>query len=190
MQDPSQVYDPHHSSRQHWILNPPAGPGIEPASSWILVSFISSEPQRELPVNSRFLMVTLLHCTFLGPDATTPLTDCSVDETRICTREPHNPHASLCVGGLEPTRNISEGLGYHLGRLGLQLFTHVKDDKRARPLWGPRYLHHFAPVDFHQLPQVLLQQVRVGSPLEQPQQVHWKQEAKISSSQQRPSPTT
>ena len=32
-------------SSNHW-----ARPGIEPASSWMLVRFISAEPQRELPI--------------------------------------------------------------------------------------------------------------------------------------------
>ena len=34
-----------HSSQQHWILNP--RPGIQPTSSWILVRFVSTEPQWE-----------------------------------------------------------------------------------------------------------------------------------------------
>ena len=46
--DPSRVCDLPHSSRQHWILNPPSEPGIEPVSSWMLVGFISAEPQWEL----------------------------------------------------------------------------------------------------------------------------------------------
>ena len=45
MWDPSRVCDLHYSSRQHQILNPrilnPAKPGIEPASSWILVEFVT-----------------------------------------------------------------------------------------------------------------------------------------------------
>ena len=45
---PRHVYDLHHSSRQYRILNP-LGPGIEPASSWVLVKFISAEPRRERP---------------------------------------------------------------------------------------------------------------------------------------------
>ena len=49
-QVPSCICNLHHSSRQHWILNPLswARPGIEPASSWILVRLISSEPRWEL----------------------------------------------------------------------------------------------------------------------------------------------
>ena len=46
-QDQSHVCDLHHSSGQHqthW-----ARPGIEPASSWILVGLISTEQQQELP---------------------------------------------------------------------------------------------------------------------------------------------
>ena len=47
-QDLSCICDLHHRSRQHWILNPRRRPGIEPASSWILVRFITTEPQGEL----------------------------------------------------------------------------------------------------------------------------------------------
>ena len=39
MPDGSYIYDLHHSSRQHWILNCWSRPGIEYASSWILVGF-------------------------------------------------------------------------------------------------------------------------------------------------------
>ena len=42
--DPSHICDPRHSSWQCQILNPL----IEPASSWMLVRFVSAEPQREL----------------------------------------------------------------------------------------------------------------------------------------------
>ena len=47
--DPSCVYDLYHSSGQHqthW-----AWPGIEPVSSWIIVWFVTAEPQQELPVS-------------------------------------------------------------------------------------------------------------------------------------------
>ena len=43
MPDPSHIWDPYHSFWQCWILNPPSR-----ASSWILVRFITAEPQ-ELP---------------------------------------------------------------------------------------------------------------------------------------------
>ena len=43
-QDPSHIFDIYHSSRQY--LNPP---GIQPTFSWILVVFITAEPQWELP---------------------------------------------------------------------------------------------------------------------------------------------
>ena len=43
---PSRICDLHHSSWQS--LTHGAGPGIEPASSWILVEFVTTEPQREL----------------------------------------------------------------------------------------------------------------------------------------------
>ena len=49
MQDPSHVCALHHSSQQRQILNPLSGPGIETASSWILIGFISTEPRWELP---------------------------------------------------------------------------------------------------------------------------------------------
>ena len=45
--DPSHVYDLHRSSWQHQILK---RSGIEPATSWILVQFITTEPQWELQV--------------------------------------------------------------------------------------------------------------------------------------------
>ena len=50
--DPSRVCNLHHSSQQARSLNHWARPGIEPASSCILVRFITAEPQWEL----RFLM--------------------------------------------------------------------------------------------------------------------------------------
>ena len=48
MWDPSHIYDPYHSSRQHGSLTHQARPGIELASSWILVGFVTAEPQWEL----------------------------------------------------------------------------------------------------------------------------------------------
>ena len=47
MRDLSHICDPHHSSQQHWIPDPLSGPGIKPTSSWILVRFISTAPQKE-----------------------------------------------------------------------------------------------------------------------------------------------
>ena len=47
--DLSHVCEVHHSLWQHWIPNPLRRPGIEPASSWILVGFVSAAPQWELP---------------------------------------------------------------------------------------------------------------------------------------------
>ena len=44
MQDPSHVCDLHHISCQGPTLTHRARPGIEPASSWILVQFVTSEP--------------------------------------------------------------------------------------------------------------------------------------------------
>ena len=47
--DPSLIFDLDPSSQQCWILNPLNNPGIEPTSLWILVGFVSAEPQQELP---------------------------------------------------------------------------------------------------------------------------------------------
>ena len=48
MSDPSLICDLHHSSWQCQILNPLKGPEMEPASSWILVEFLTTELQQEL----------------------------------------------------------------------------------------------------------------------------------------------
>ena len=50
MRDTSCIWDLHHSSWQCWILNSRAWPGIKPASSWILVRFVSAEPQQKHPL--------------------------------------------------------------------------------------------------------------------------------------------
>ena len=42
----------HHSSRQCWILDPLSRLGIKPTSSWILVIFITAEPQQKLLIDS------------------------------------------------------------------------------------------------------------------------------------------
>ena len=60
MQDRSCLCNLHHSSRQSWILNPLGEAREATTSSWILVGFVSAEPQQELllfcskgpPVNS------------------------------------------------------------------------------------------------------------------------------------------
>ena len=53
MPDPSHVCDLHHSSQQHWILNPLRkardGTCILMETSWI----VSSAPRRELPIYPR-----------------------------------------------------------------------------------------------------------------------------------------
>ena len=46
--DPSHICNLHCSSWQYWILNLLSMAGIEPASSWILVRFVTTEPQWEL----------------------------------------------------------------------------------------------------------------------------------------------
>ena len=48
MRDSSHICDLHHSSWQHWILIHWAGPEIEPTYLWVLVGFVTTEPQREL----------------------------------------------------------------------------------------------------------------------------------------------
>ena len=47
--DPSCICDQCYSSQQHWILNPLSEAGIEPASLWLLVRSVSTEPRWELP---------------------------------------------------------------------------------------------------------------------------------------------
>ena len=47
-QDLSRACDPHHSSRQHQILNPRSEAGARTSSSSVLVGFVTDEPQREL----------------------------------------------------------------------------------------------------------------------------------------------
>ena len=46
--DPSHISDLHHSLRQQQILNPLSGARDRTASSWILVWFVTIEPQQEL----------------------------------------------------------------------------------------------------------------------------------------------
>ena len=48
MLDLSCVFDLHHSSWQHRILNPLSEARDEPATSWLLVGFIFAAPQWEL----------------------------------------------------------------------------------------------------------------------------------------------
>ena len=48
-QDLSRVCDLHRCSWQHQILNPLSEAGIESATSWFLVRFVSTAPQWELP---------------------------------------------------------------------------------------------------------------------------------------------
>ena len=54
MQDLNCVCDLHHSSQQCWIRIPLSQAEIEPVSSWILIGFVSSVPQRELPQSLLF----------------------------------------------------------------------------------------------------------------------------------------
>ena len=59
MRDLSHVCDLHYSSRQGQSLNTE----IELASSWILVGFVSSEPQGKSTTN---LIVIILHNAYLS----------------------------------------------------------------------------------------------------------------------------
>ena len=65
--DPSLVCKLHHSSWQCQILNP-LRPVIEPVTSWILVGFVTTEPQWELPLLKTFfediyLVLSIKSCT-------------------------------------------------------------------------------------------------------------------------------
>ena len=46
--DLSRICNLHHSSRQRWMLNPLSEPGIQPATLWFLVGFVSTVPWCEL----------------------------------------------------------------------------------------------------------------------------------------------
>ena len=48
MPDQSHVCDLHHSSWQHQILNPQSEARDQTATSWILVRFVSTAPQRKV----------------------------------------------------------------------------------------------------------------------------------------------
>ena len=48
MQDPSRIFNLYHSSLQHWILNPLSQAKDQTPSSWILIRFITAEPEWEL----------------------------------------------------------------------------------------------------------------------------------------------
>ena len=50
MPDPSCICDLHHSSQQCQILNHCARPGIEPASSWVLVGFVNHRAMKGTPI--------------------------------------------------------------------------------------------------------------------------------------------
>ena len=58
MLDLSHIGSLHHSSWQHWILNPLSTARIRPASSWILVGFVTTtETLHCLPFDFTLLMV-------------------------------------------------------------------------------------------------------------------------------------
>ena len=52
MPDPTRACHLHHSSWQHQILNLLSKAGIEPESSWMLVRFVSAQPQWKLLAGS------------------------------------------------------------------------------------------------------------------------------------------
>ena len=59
-QDLSHVYDLQCSSQQCRILNPLRA-GIEPMSSWILVRFVTAEPQWELQYHTVLMTIALYY---------------------------------------------------------------------------------------------------------------------------------
>ena len=67
MQDPSCVCDLHHSLRQCQILNPLSKARMEPAPSWLLVGFVTTEPRQELPIYLFFfsLLMPVLLVSYL-----------------------------------------------------------------------------------------------------------------------------
>ena len=65
-QDLSRVWDLHHSSWQCWIFSHSARPGMEPASSWILVGFINCWAMKGTPSFSLNLRHILI-CFIFGP---------------------------------------------------------------------------------------------------------------------------
>ena len=56
--EPSCACDLHHSSHNTGSLTHCSRPGTEPASSWILVEFVTAKPQWE-PLNNIFFLINL-----------------------------------------------------------------------------------------------------------------------------------
>ena len=88
----NHICDLHHSSSNAGCLTHRARPGIEPASSWILVQFIIAEPQQELPMHlwfyvwffmSDFMWYSLLHRISVSYDIPTRRANWSAFLTRI-----------------------------------------------------------------------------------------------------------
>ena len=67
--DLSCICNLHCSPWQHQILNPLGRPGIEPAYSWILIGFVTAEPQQELPT----VKFMVLYCNYLVSSQDAPL---------------------------------------------------------------------------------------------------------------------
>ena len=59
-QDPSRVCDLHCILQQHWILNPLSEAKDQIQISWILVGFVTAEPQQE----PSSLFFTFVACAF------------------------------------------------------------------------------------------------------------------------------
>ena len=64
--DPNRICDLHHSSQQCWILNPLSEARMEHAFPWVLVRFVTNEPQWELPDYSFFHFTTFFSLFFYG----------------------------------------------------------------------------------------------------------------------------
>ena len=93
MRDPSGVCDLHHNSQQGPILNPLNEARDRTGSSWILVEFISAEPQWELPRFLDGVYTDLRRDLKYGSSKTTGSADChSSDFIKIlCYPQIRNP---------------------------------------------------------------------------------------------------
>lgn len=90
----------------------------------------------------------------------------------------HPIHAEVTAGPRSLLSQDSKASRRHLGRQHLTTCPRTTEPSQSPGAPGSRYLHHFASIHLHQLPQVLLQQIGVGTPLEEPQEIHWKQKRK------------
>ena len=60
-EDLSSICDLHHNSRQHQILKLLSEARIEPATSWLLVRFISAAPQKEILMLKSLIHICVWH---------------------------------------------------------------------------------------------------------------------------------